>query len=168
MAKNNKRSAPIKLAPEIQEPVDINEFIQSLPKDKRETATQLMFAVEQSTSFRGPLPAPEDFKAYKEVLPDAPERILSMAEKQLGHRTEIEKIIVEKNLSLSERGQWMGFFLAIIFLVVSMILAFNDHEMLGSVIMGSTLLGVLVVFVLNRLPWFNKENSNNIDTEEDS
>ncbi len=168
MVKNSKKTTPVKSDPEIREMVDVNEFIQSLPKDKQEKAMQIMYAVEQSTSFRGPLPAPEDFKAYKEVLIDAPERILSMAEKQLGHRTDIERTIVERNLSLSERGQWMGFFLAILFLVVSMILAVKDHEMLGSVIMGSTLLGVLVVFVLNRLPWLNKDNGNNIDTEEDS
>ncbi len=157
--RNNKKKAPIKVETVSQEPIDINDFIRSLPEDKQETAMQLMFAVEQSTSFKGPLPAPEDFSAYKETLPDAPQRILSMAEKQLGHRTDIEKTIVERNLSLSERGQWMGFVLAILFLAASMVLAFTGHEMLGSIIMGSTLLGVLVVFVLNKLPWFNKDNS---------
>lgn len=161
MVNNKKKTGiPIKAVPENQDTVDVNEFIQSLPKDKQETAMQLMFAVEQSTSFRGPLPAPEDFKAYQEVLPDAPERILSMAEKQLGHRTDIEKTIVERNLSLSDRGQWMGFILAILFLIASMVLAFTGHELLGSIIMGSTLLGVLVVFVLNKLPWFNKDSRN--------
>ena len=159
MKKNKKKNnTPVMVIPENQETVDVNEFIQSLPEDKRETAMQLMFAVEQSTSFRGPLPAPEDFKAYQDVLPDAPERILSMAEKQLGHRTDIEKTIVERNLSLSDRGQWMGFILAILFLIASMILAFTGHDLLGSVIMGSTLIGVLVVFVLNKLPWFNKDS----------
>lgn len=29
-----------------------------------------------------PLPSPDDFKKYSEVLPDAPERIMSMAEKE--------------------------------------------------------------------------------------
>lgn len=168
MEKSNKKTdIPVKVVPENQETVDVNEFIQSLPEDKRETAMQLMFAVEQSTSFRGPLPAPEDFKAYQEVLPDAPERILSMAEKQLGHRTDIEKTIVERNLSLSDRGQWMGFVLAIMFLIASMILAFTGHELLGSVIMGSTLIGVLVVFVLNKLPWFNKDSKNLLEGVEE-
>ncbi|SEF42315.1 Predicted membrane protein [Xylanibacter ruminicola] len=169
MVKNKKRiEAPAKVAPESQDAIDVNEFIQSLPKDKQETAMQIMFAVEQSTSFRGPLPAPEDFKAYQEVLPDAPERILSMAEKQLNHRTDIEKTIVEKNLSLSNRGQWMGFILAILFLIASMILAFTGHELLSSIIMGSTLLGVLVVFVLNKLPWFNKGHENVLENIDDA
>ena len=38
-------------------------------------------ALETEHSFRGPLPAPEDFKAYGDVIPDAPERILSMMER---------------------------------------------------------------------------------------
>ena len=35
---------------------------------------------------QGPLPAPMDFAAYGDVLPDAPERILAMAEKEQEHR----------------------------------------------------------------------------------
>lgn len=163
MDKDNNVLTPVEPNSDDRENIDINEFIQSLPKDKQETAMQLMFAVEQSTSFKGPLPAPEDFKAYKEVLSDAPERILSMAEKQMAHRTSMEKAIVERNLSLSERGQWMGFCLAVLFLVASMILAFTGHEFLGSIIMGSTLLGVLVIFVLNKLPSYNREIKDNTD-----
>jgi uncharacterized membrane protein len=97
------------------------------------------------------------------VLSDAPESILSIAEKQMAHRRSMEKAIVERNLSLSERGQWMGFCLAVLFLVASMILAFTGHELLGSIIMGSTLLGVLVIFVLNKLPSYNREIKDNTD-----
>lgn len=50
--------------------------------------------VERKT-FSGPLPAPEDFKAYQDVMADAPERILTMAEKQMAHRFECEKKIID-------------------------------------------------------------------------
>lgn len=40
-------------------------------------------AMESERTFRGPLPAPEDFKAYGEMIPNAPERILSMTEQQV-------------------------------------------------------------------------------------
>lgn len=33
-------------------------------------------AMESERTFRSPLPAPEDFKAYGEMIPNAPERIL--------------------------------------------------------------------------------------------
>lgn len=33
-------------------------------------------AMESERTFRGPLPAPEDFKAYGEMIPNATERIL--------------------------------------------------------------------------------------------
>ena len=41
--------------------------------------------------FTGPIPPPEILHQYREVLPDAPERILSMAEKQQNHRMDLEK-----------------------------------------------------------------------------
>ena len=45
-------------------------------------------AVVAETKFSsGPLPAPEEFQRYGEVLPDAPERILRMAEHELEMHT---------------------------------------------------------------------------------
>ncbi|MBI1386662.1 MAG: DUF2335 domain-containing protein [Rhizobiales bacterium] len=41
-------------------------------------------------SHSGPLPAAEDFAAYGEVLPSAPERILAMAEGNQVHRHKLE------------------------------------------------------------------------------
>ena len=47
-------------------------------------------AIESERTFQGPLPAPEDFKAYGEVINNAPERILAMTEKQVNHRIQTE------------------------------------------------------------------------------
>ncbi|PIQ30327.1 MAG: hypothetical protein COS35_13425 [Zetaproteobacteria bacterium CG02_land_8_20_14_3_00_50_9] len=38
----------------------------------------------------GPLPAPEDFAKYENILPGAAERILSMAENEARHRHTID------------------------------------------------------------------------------
>lgn len=44
---------------------------------------QLLMSIRQIVkSHSGPLPSPEDFKKYGEVLPDAPERIMAMAEEE--------------------------------------------------------------------------------------
>lgn len=148
-------------------PVDVNDFIKSLPKDKQETATRLIFAMEQSieTSYNGPIPPPSYLKGYKDVLPNAPERILAMAEKQQEHRMKMEESLVERNLRLSERGQRLGFVIVILFLAASVFLAINGHENLAYLIMGTTLLGVLAVFVLNKLPWFNKDEEELVTEE---
>lgn len=150
-----------------QQPVDVNEIIKSLPHDKQEIVSRLIFAMEESieTSYKGPIPPPDYLKGYKDVLPNAPERIFAMAEVQQKHRMAMEKMIVGRNLSLSERGQILGFVIVVFFLVAAVYLALNNHEKLACFIMGTTLLGVLVVFVLNKLPWFNKDNDE-IETED--
>lgn len=154
-----KSRVPANNPMETEDPVDVNEFIKSLPPDKQETASRLMFAMEQSveTAYNGPIPPPDYFKGYKEVMPDAPERILAMAERQQEHRIEMERMIINRNLRLSERGQIFGLIIVVLFLIAAVVLALEGHDRLAMIIMGTTLLGVLVVFVLNKLPWFNKD-----------
>ena len=58
-------------------------FVSSLPTEKKLEFFEVL--VEHSrveTTFSGPLPAPGDFKKYSDVLPNAADRILSMAEKE--------------------------------------------------------------------------------------
>ena len=60
---------------------DINEVLETLEPEQRSKIVSAFMALETEHSLRGPLPAPEDFKAYGDVIPDAPERILSMMER---------------------------------------------------------------------------------------
>lgn len=165
---SKEKQAHTQIQQTTQPPVNVNEFIKSLPPDKQEMASQLIFAMEQSieTSYKGPIPPPDYLNGYKEVLPNAPERILTMAEEQQKHRMAMENMIVRRNLQLSERGQFFGFIIVLLFLIAAIYLALNNHETLAGIIMGTTLLGVLGVFVLNKLPWFNKDNDE-VEIEED-
>ncbi|WP_455540401.1 hypothetical protein [Prevotella fusca] len=60
---------------------DINEVLETLEPEQRSKIASAFMVLETEHSFRGPLSAPEDFKAYGDVIPDAPERILSMMER---------------------------------------------------------------------------------------
>lgn len=71
----------------------------------------------------------------------------------------MEKTIIEGNMNLSKRGQWMGFFLAIFFVLIALFLAFNGYEVLGSVLITTTLIGALMIFVLHERPWENKKEN---------
>lgn len=55
------------------------EVFGNLPKDQQTILSRGIFAIQQSYS--GPLPPAREFREYKEVMPDAPERILAMAER---------------------------------------------------------------------------------------
>lgn len=56
----------------------------------------------------GALPRPEDFAKYAEVVSDAPERILAMAEAEQQHRISVEGQIIKANAKSGSRGQWLG------------------------------------------------------------
>ena len=61
----------------------------------------------------GPLPTPDSFREYEDVLPGAADRILTMAETQLQHRASIQKLAL-----------WIAFIVAIGFLIGAVTLAF--------------------------------------------
>lgn len=65
-----------------------------------------------SKKFSGPLPSPEAFREYENVLPGAADRILGMAEFQLHQRASSQKM-----------GLWVMFIIAIGFLIASIALA---------------------------------------------
>lgn len=58
-------------------PGDLREKIEALPPAGRGTLLEIT-----ATFTRAPYPPPETLKAYKEILPDAPDRIFRMPERQ--------------------------------------------------------------------------------------
>lgn len=131
-------------------PEDINEILKDLSEDKRAKVMDLFAYMEEYRSFNGPLPAPEDFQQYEQVLPGAADRILKMAEKQVAHRTDLEKIIVNKNFRQGFVGQIFGAVLALICISVSLFLGMNGHDLLAGMIATTTVIGIITVFVLNQ------------------
>ena len=131
--------------------VDLNEVLQSLDPEKREIVSKAIYAIEEQKAFSGPLPAPEDFMAYKQVLPNAPERIISMAERQLNHRIETETKIVETGISESKHGQYLGALIVMLCLAGSVFLGMNGHDWLA-VSMVAIIATVGTIFVLHKEP----------------
>lgn len=108
-------------------------------------------AMESERTFRGPLPAPEDFKAYGEMIPNAPERILSMTEQQVLHRIHTEESIVKSGLVESRRGQWMDYSIVLILIGISTLLVSYGHDWVAETMMTAAI-GLSVIFVLRQNP----------------
>ena len=72
----------------------------------------------------GSLPRPEDFAKFGEIIPDAPERILRMAEKEQEHRISLESQIVPANNQAGRRGQLLGAFISVLALVLAVAAAY--------------------------------------------
>ncbi|WP_446786960.1 DUF2335 domain-containing protein [Macellibacteroides fermentans] len=131
-------------------PTNVTEVLESLPEDKRKVLVRALYAIESSSSFRGPLPPPEILNGYESVLPGASERILKMAEKQQEHRIDVERMIVDRQTKQSGFGQIWGGCLAVLFGVIACILGYTGHDWLAGIIATSTIIGLATIFVLNR------------------
>lgn len=107
--------------------------------------------MKSERSFRGSLPAPEDFKAYGEVIENTPERILSMTEQQVKHRINTEDSIVKSGLAESRRGQWMGYSIVLVLILLAALLAMKGHDWVAGAMMTAAI-GLAVIFVLRQNP----------------
>ena len=136
---------------------DINKVLETLEPEQRTKIESAFMALETEHTFRGPLPAPEDFKAYGEVIPDAPERILCLMEQQVEHRISTERNIVTSGLKESRRGQWMGYSIVVILIGLSTLLALCGHDLTAGGMVAAAI-ALAVVFVLKQNPHANEQN----------
>ena len=149
-AKQDTSTLPTK--EELSEDItDINEVLETLEPEQRSKIVSAFMALEMEHSFRGPLPAPEDFKAYGEVISDAPERILCLMEQQVEHRISTERNIVTSGLKESRRGQWMGYSIVVILIGLSTLLALCGHDLTAGGMVAAAI-ALAVVFVLKQNP----------------
>ena len=84
-----------------------------------------------ASSFSGPLPPPNVLRGYEGVLPGSADRIISMAEKQLSHRHDVEARIVKSNLRNESVGMWLSFILTMALMGFGFYLIINDKETAG-------------------------------------
>lgn len=141
--------------------VDINKVIDGIkdPKQRSIIAHAFSAMVERKT-FSGPLPAPEDFKAYQDVMADAPERILTMAEKQMAHRFECEKKIIDSRIRESRIGQIMAFIIAIFSIGIVCFLGYKGHNWLAGSI-TAIIVGLASIFLFKKSKEEEKDDAEN-------
>ena len=61
---------------------EMDALVSKLPDEKKLELLRVLKHSRIETTFPGPLPAPNDFRKYNEVLPGAADRILAMAERE--------------------------------------------------------------------------------------
>ena len=103
-----------------------------------------------SYTHSGPLPDPFSFQAYAKVLPDAPERIMRMAEKEQEHRHEMERKIVDADRIGYFLGQLIAGGLATFIIWVTYDLIRTGHSIQGLFVGGGGLATIALGFLRNR------------------
>ena len=74
-------------------------------------------------------------------------RIMGAFDEQRKHRIAIEKQVVSSQMKESNRGQIMGFIVALIGLSFGSFLVYSGHDVAGASIAGITLVGLVTVFI---------------------
>lgn len=138
----NKKIAPKK-------PVERNtpqaEYLDELSPEAR--IEQL---VAQSASFSGPIPHPEIFRQYANVIPDAPERILKVFEDDSKHVRDIAVKALQAQIEDNRRAHWMAWSLVVIAFISSLLLAWKDKDILAGTLIGTTLTAIVIGFLKSR------------------
>ncbi len=128
-------------------PQEVMEVINQLPSEQRTQITQLL--IHQHTieeTFSGPLPRPDDFARYDEIVPGAADRILTMAEKQQKMHGDAE----DKAFANDKRRIYLSALLGISLMILAGFVTW-----LGSAIIALPigLAGVLSIFTRRFFDW---------------
>lgn len=105
--------------------------------------------------YYGPLPPPDDLKAYSEIVPDAAERMLAMAEKQAHHRQEMERRQLELDrvgtLTSLRHERWglvCGTVCVLALIAAALWIAWLGNTNAAAILGTGTLAGVATAFVV--------------------
>lgn len=141
---------PEKISADVVEVIEkVDPLIRALPQAQQQEVRQI---VTMAIAFQGPLPPPAMLEHYGKIIPNAPERMMALLEKQTDHRIAMETKLVDGRVSVTKTGQWMAFVLSLFFGSTAAYLGINGHEWLAGTIATTTIIGLAVVFVLGKEP----------------
>lgn len=100
--------------------------------------------------FSGPLPPPSIFNGYADIIPDAPERILTIFEQDSAHARDFPRLALEAQKDDNRRAHWMAWSLVAGAFVMSLVLAAMDKDILAGTVIGTTLVAIVTGFLKSR------------------
>ncbi len=99
----------------------------------------------------GPIPSPAVLQQYNQVIPNAAERIIQMAEKQSDHRIDLERKVIDSNIAKSYLGMILAAIIAIYGLYIAKEIAVNGNPWAAGIIAALDLGGLISVAIYNGL-----------------
>lgn len=108
-----------------------------------DTPEQRVAQLVAHQSFSGPLPHPDIFQKYGEIIPNAPERILKVFEDDSRHVRDIQFAALDAERRDSRRAHWMAWSLIFSGFVLVAFLAWLGKDWLAGIALGTTLAGTI-------------------------
>lgn len=105
--------------------------------------------VATSVEISGPIPPPQMLQQYNNIVPDAAERIIRMAEKQSDHRIALERKVINSNVNKSYIGMILAAIIAIYGLYVAKEISINGNPWAAGIIAALDIGGLISVAIYN-------------------
>lgn len=103
--------------------------------------------IVKQTNFQGPIPHPEIFRQYGEVIPDAPERILRVFEQDSAHVRAIQFAALTAQKEDNRRVHWMAWSLVAGGYLASFGFAAFDKDWLAGITLTTTIAATITGFL---------------------
>ncbi|SDH25718.1 Predicted membrane protein [Nitrosomonas sp. Nm132] len=97
------------------------------------------------------MPHPTILEGYEKTIPGAAERILVMAESSMKHKHQYDSALLKASEDQIKRGQVLGFLIGLATISASVYFATIGYPVLAGIVAGSTLIGLVSVFVIGRI-----------------
>ncbi|UHD44897.1 DUF2335 domain-containing protein [Aureimonas altamirensis] len=104
----------------------------------------------QEKYWAGPLPSPETLADFRELVPDAPERIFKQWEEEADHRRAYENRALDGLIKRDRRGQISAIVFAISALALSAWALYLGHPWISGIVGGGTIASVVGAFLYQR------------------
>ena len=147
MSRRSKR--PKHTAPAQTHPGPLSKIAEHLP-GATPIAQRVKEVVSHHASFEGPIPHPDIFRQYGDVIPDAPERILRVFEDDSKHARDIQMAALNAQKCDNLRVHWMAWSLIASGFALSALFAWLNKDILAGAILTTTLAGTITGFLQSR------------------
>lgn len=122
-----------------------------MPENNPQTQNPSQLKVQQLEISSGPIPSPQILQQYNNIVPDAAERIIRMAEKQSDHRIDLESKVVSSNIVKSYVGMVLATIIAVYGLYIAKEISINGNPWAAAIIAALDLGGLVSVAIYNVL-----------------
>lgn len=135
------------------------------PLTKNDTVNQEIKArlIAAQQSFSGPIPPPEIFRQYGDVIHDAPERIFRVFEKDSDHTREMQMTALKAEIARDKRAQWMSFSIMLFTLGITALSVKYGNTPTGIIAGLASLFWALKVLFVKKSDDNNKKSKNESD-----
>lgn len=104
---------------------------------------QELLVIEETNA---PIPPPTMLARYDQIIPNGAERLMAMAESQQEHRIDMERTVIQSNISSRTQGLWIGGFVIVFALSLSAFLVWHGRDISGSIIAIGTLITAFAAY----------------------